>query len=245
MITIKSHFQYSPYPTGILGDFFAPEAFEVLANEYPGKELFKKMDALGEKYSLSEVNNPRAYHKFLASSPAWKSVHKEIKSDGFIASVFEELSRHKVDLKVDDHLPLKFSGIAGILRQLRSGRMPRYITTRFEFSLMPSLGGSILPHTDSTTKLVTIVVFLNKNTEWNEAYGGDFAICRPRDESNSFNLGNTYVDFEDVDQVARIPLIPNTGSLFIKTYDSWHCVFPMKGKEGLDRKTITINLELA
>src|SRR3546814_8852602 len=42
------------------------------------------------------------------------------------------------------------------------------LRARFEFSSMPITGGSIRPHTDATSKLVTMVIPMLRDGEWQD-----------------------------------------------------------------------------
>ena len=56
MINLDSEFYYDPYPTGVIKNTFSPDIFDDLSDSFPPIKLFKKMDNLGSKYSLSEIN---------------------------------------------------------------------------------------------------------------------------------------------------------------------------------------------
>ena len=244
MFNLDSEFFYDPYPTGVIQNIFSSDVFDNLSDSFPPIELFKKMDNLGSKYSLSELNNRKEYHQFIKSKPVWTSIYREIKKGNFIKHVIDELLRHNVNLMVKHYLPFRHAGIKGLVWQMKNGKLPRHISARFEFSAMPAGGGSIFPHTDHVSKLATIVIFMNKPGELADVDGGGLSICAPKEKVNTFNLENRWVDFSDVEQHFYIPPKPNTGSLFVKTYDSLHCVMPISGPNGVLRKTLTINLEL-
>jgi hypothetical protein len=55
---------------------------------------------------------------------------------------------------------------------------------------------------------------------------------------------NHYLDFDDVEQLKTFPFVPNQCLVFIKTNNSWHAVWPMRGNDkSVLRKTLTINIE--
>src|SRR3546814_14145884 len=62
------------------------------------------------------------------------------------------------------------------------------LRARFEFSSMPITGGSIRPHTDATSKLVTMVIPMLRDGEWQDDYGGGTSVVWPKDRSRTFNL---------------------------------------------------------
>ena len=64
--------------------------------------------------------------------------------------------------------------------------------------MMSADEGHILPHTDSAHKLVTIVIPILKEDEWNKNWGGDTSILEPIDEKMNFNMINKYLKFNEV-----------------------------------------------
>ena len=129
---------------------------------------------------------------------------------------------------------------------LRGRRAPGYVPleARFEFSALPADGGNLPPHTDAPTKIVTMIVSILEDGEWDEAYGGGTDVNWPKDEtqdlqpdepgrraSTRWRCSHTY------------PFTPNQCVLFVKTFNSWHSVAPMHGPPGKLRRTLTINIE--
>ena len=122
-------------------------------------------------------------------------------------------------------------------------QFPKY-KARFEFSAMPITGGNILPHTDSIRKSVTLVVPILHQDEWDESWGGGTSIVRPKDPTRLFNRTNAYMDFDEVETVKTFPFVPNQCLIFVKTYNSWHAVWPMTGSDkSILRRTLTINID--
>ena len=114
-------------------------------------------------------------------------------------------------------------------------------STRFEFAAMPADGGMIAPHTDISSKAVTLVFSMLWPGEWNPAFGGGLDVLQPVEDDglesykaplSAFKVAHTY-EYE-----------PNQCVIFVKTDNSWHSVGPMTGKGSpLMRRTITLNIE--
>ena len=62
--------------------------------------------------------------------------------------------------------------------------------------------------------------------------------------TKQFNRANAYLDFDEVTPVKSFPFGPNQAIVFVKTFNSWHAVWPMQGSDpALLRRTLTINIE--
>jgi hypothetical protein len=237
-----AHFRYEPYPIGIIRNIFEPSLYERLVDTFPPIELFHFMQYHGDKWSLSEVNNPALYYKFLRSSPDWNRLFNEVKSKNFIDQVLEALVQSKIDLG------LSTSARTGALRKLKDRLLGRKssssgLRARFEFSMMSADAGNIRPHTDSPQKHITLVVSMVRPGEWDQAWGGGTDLMRPLDPSENFNLLNRYLEFDQVETIETMAYEPNQCVIFIKTFNSLHAVKPMTGPRHAMRRTLTINIE--
>jgi hypothetical protein len=118
------------------------------------------------------------------------------------------------------------------------------LSARFEFSMLPADGGSVIPHTDAPGKLITLVVSMVKEGEWNPAFGGGTEVNRPKDTRLAYNELNRQAEFDQVEALDCYEFTPNQVVVFVKTFNSWHCVRPMTGHGSpAMRKTLTINIE--
>lgn len=238
----KARFEYDPYPVCYTDEVFEPSVYQQLVAQYPDKELFEYKPELGNKYSLSEVNNPEKYAAFIRSNPLWAQFHAYIKSDAFIHNTLAYLKTQNIDLgfkkiKIVSGKKSRHASPLSLLTRTTE------LSARFEFSMMGADGGSIRPHTDAPNKLITLVVSMLGDEEWNPAWGGGTEIVWPKDPCKTYNHINGYLPFDEVDVLRAFPFVPNQCVLFIKTYDSWHAVTPLRGPAGALRKTLTINIE--
>jgi hypothetical protein len=118
------------------------------------------------------------------------------------------------------------------------------LRARFEFSALTIAGGSIRPHTDDPAKIVTMVISMVREDEWQPTWGGGTSVVWPIDATKSFNPGNRYLDFDEVRTLKTFPFQPNQCIVFIKTPSSWHMVAPLTGEDpAILRRTLTINIE--
>src|SRR5437870_2768107 len=144
----NAQFQYDPYPIGRIHPILDENFYHELASSFPPAELFVYKASLGHKYSLSEVNNREKYEEYVNSIGAWRKFHRYLKSKDFIFAVIKALCEHSIDLGLptaEPSIPVQLrSVISGIRRGRLALRTPR-LSSRFEFSMLPSAGGCIKP----------------------------------------------------------------------------------------------------
>ena len=239
-------FDYEPFPIGLARPAIEPGLYRELVETFPTLEDFRSKEEKGVKYSLSAHNNRRRYFAHLKRNPAWQRFYDFVKSPDFIAGAFEMLRGHNIDLGIGD-TSLAERMTQRVKAWRKGAPLPHFpkLSARFEFSAMPVTGGSIRPHTDNPSKVITMVVAILEQDEWDEeALGGGTSIVWPKDRKRAFNQMNGYLDFDEVDCVRTFPFQPNQCLCFIKTYNSWHAVWPMTGQDPTKlRRTLTINIE--
>lgn len=238
-------FRYEPFPIGLAKPVMDEGLYGELVASYPEKEHFVYLPKIGHKYTLSERFNPKDYASFIKSNNTWRKFHQWIKSDKFIFEVLSTLKEHFLDLGYADR-----AGDTPLFKTLYDRVRRRHrldtakLTSRFEFSMLPADGGSVIPHTDSPSKIVTLVVSIVQDGEWVPSFGGGTDVNRPVDTRHSFNRLNKQLSFEEMEVIDTFDFTPNQAVIFVKTFNSWHSVRPMSG-EGSDamRRTLTINIE--
>jgi hypothetical protein len=239
-------FRYEPYPIGLARPLMDGAAYRELLDNYPDHSLFQFIAKQGNKFSLSEKNNPREYEKFVRSNAVWRDFRKWIKSESFIVGIAEALRAQGIDLGYAGAWPLR-RRLRKMARSLMRGRLdagPPNLSARFEFSMLPADGGTVVPHTDAPGKVVTIVVSMVADGEWDPAWGGGTDVNRFKDAQRGFNWANRQASFDEVEVIDTFDFLPNQAVLFIKTFNSWHSVRTMTepGSKAM-RRTLTINIE--
>ena len=240
-------FRYEPYPIGFIKPVLEEDFYGALVDSFPPLELFEFKPEFGNKYTLSEKFHADQYHDYIAKHAPWRELHAWVKSEAFFRSVDEMLRTNYIDLDIER---AHFAGStvwAWRLRELAKARWPRgdlALRSRFEFSMLPADGGYVTPHTDTPRKIITLVVSMVKNGEWRPEFGGGTEVNRAKNIRYAFNLTNRYMTFEEAEPLHAFEFGPNQCVVFVKTFNSLHCVRPMTvtGSEAM-RRTLTINIE--
>ena len=242
--------RYEPFPIGLAKPAMEEGTYKELVANFPPMELFDNyadMGKPGSKFVLSEKENLPVYKQFLQSNATWREFYDWVKSDAFVYGIMDMLREHDIDLGYSYISPTR--RLTRRLKDLAQGRHRRQLPplkSRFEFSALPADGGHLTPHTDAPTKVVTLIVSMAKEGEWNPAFGGGTDVNKPRDEKNMYNYFNKLAPFDEMEVLHTYPFQPNQAIIFIKTFNSWHSVRPMTGKGSKAmRKTLTINIEPA
>lgn len=245
-------FIYDPYPIGIAQTVFDKSYYNELVESFPPQELFEFKASLGNKYSLSEINNANNYHKYVHSCKPWHDFYTHIKREEFAYEVLEMLCAHNIDLGLrraqaataTTPATTSMRQLLGNFRRREPLLSTPHLSARFEFSMLPADSGFIKPHTDSPQKIVTLVMSIMRDGEWNPAYGGSTEVLKPTDITKNFNHVNKYLEFNEVETVTAFECQPNHCVIFVKTFNSLHAVRSMTGHgSNLMRKTLTINIE--
>jgi hypothetical protein len=234
--------RYEPFPYGIASPLFDEDLYRELVASFPAREYFG-LNRINVKYVLSERVNRRRYRAFLRSTPIWREFHRWIKSDEFIRGVLNQLALRHVDLGYRQR-----PGLTRLARRILFGLSGRrdYRTSlgsRFEFSMLPADGGMVIPHTDSPSKVVTMVLPMVAEGEWDGSLGGNTDINVPTVDRLRYNAKNGKGDFDEMAIAESLAFEANRALVFVRTYNSWHSVRPMTARESSAfRRTVTVTL---
>lgn len=238
--------RYLPFPIGLIKPVMDQTFYARLIQDFPSIEHFVHVEEFGNKYSLSEKFNAKKYTEIVKNHPTWQEFHHWVKSRNFLHETLNALRLHHIDLGVSPDITLS-TQIGRILRaffRTRSTRIPHRLRSRFEFAMLPAAGGNVLPHTDSPGKIITFVISIVRDGEWNQNHGGGTDVNQPVRVELLFNQKNRQARFEDMEILDTYEFTPNQAVVFVKTFNSWHSVRPMAGTDTLAmRKTLTINIE--
>jgi hypothetical protein len=238
-------FRYEPFPIGQMRPAVDEAVYQEMLDAWPDRDLFEHKPNLGHKWTLSKTCNGENYQKFVRTASIWSRFDRWITSPEFIDTIMVSLNDRHLDLGYRPGISRRKQAIKNLKALLRgrpSNRGMR-LAGSWEFQMIPADGGYLLPHTDAPSKIVTMTLSMVREGEWDTACGGGLDINRPKRKDLAFNQLNTQADFKDMEVLDTFEFLPNTGVIFIKTFNSWHSVRPIQGsEEGPMRRNLVINI---
>jgi hypothetical protein len=223
-----------------------PTLYRALVAAWPPLELFHDTGKHGRKLALSAKNNGAKFQRFVRATPVWREFFGYLRSDEFIFGTFDMLRQHNIDLGISAKSHSFGRRLAICLAHLAQGCLPATppaLSSRLEFSALSADGGELLPHTDTQKKIVTFVVSMLGEDEWNPAYGGGTEVLKTRDARLNYNDLNRQLPWEQVETLKTFEYRPNQALVFVKTFNSLHGVRRMTGNDSkVWRRTLTLNI---
>ena len=237
--------RYEPFPIGQMCPAVDEDVYEEMLDHWPAQELFEYKPDIGNKWGLSTRFHGKQYRDFVRTTPIWSRFDRWIKSTEFIDAIMGSLSDRNLDLGYRPGITRGKQTIKNLKALLRGRPANRGVRLAgsWEFQMMPPNGGCILPHTDAASKIVTMTLSMTRKGEWDTAHGGGLDLNHPKREDLMFNQLNKRADFKEMEILDTFEFLPNTGIVFIKTFNSWHSVRPMQGPaDGPMRRNLVINV---
>ncbi len=243
----KVEMRYEPYPLAVLRPALEPGHYKRLADSFPDESLFGTLPKFPYKLSLSEKWAPDNYARFLRENREWNGFHSWVKSDDFIRKTVDFLKDNYVDLPLSEAFETSSQKMKRFFKSLKRGNLPSRgvrLRSRFEFSSLRADGGRVEPHTDAARKVITLVLSMIKDGEWDTSFGGGLDVNRAKDSRYEYNWQNKMVPWDQAEVVGTVPFVPNQCTVFVKTHNSLHSVREMtqKGSKAL-RKSVTVVIE--
>lgn len=202
----------------------------VVFDEFLNKEVYNKIKA----------NFPQANYQLMKGNNFKYQIHSHAKNDN--NNVFEKVINEKVILRdFYNYLQTKefYGTICEFFPILHDARIKH---TNLEFSYLPANGGFILPHTDTSKKLVTIVIYFPFN--WQKEWGGEFcAHSHSNKEIEDFtDLSMGKIEYSDLTDIYCPEFVDNRGVVMQRSNKSIHSVKKISGPEGVFRTSLTMNI---
>lgn len=239
----KSQFFYDPFPHCILNDFLDKGVYDNICKEYPSLNYFEELQGKDDnnkfkKYRFS--NNHRqlkSFNNFINSTNFIKKLYKYLSSEKFIFSLDNFLKKNHVDLRLAEKKSNFITNIKNFIFKKKK--------IDFEFSLIPTDNGFILPHTDGSEKLISFVIPVIDNKEILKVKNLGTKIFKAVDDEYKFNFFNKTVPLNKAEEVKELPFRDNQMTLHLKTFNSLHGVGPIKNfsQKEIFRKSITVFIE--
>ncbi len=236
----------SPFTVFFISDLFPDNFLQSLAREFPPSEFFQE-DVKSKKRFGDHTQ--QVFEEFILNSLEYQLFIEKITSHNFVTSVLYTLSDVKElkFLKIHDSTISKKSSREFVIRKKSLFAKKFKITIGYEFSVM-NHGSLLPPHTDSASKLLSIMVFLPSQSDIdnNLGNGSGTQFWMSKHGSNalsnwnsvSLNESDTKAFYETHECFLQSPFTINEHFGFCKSDVSWHSVQTVS--EEFSRKSINI-----
>lgn len=196
---------------------------------------------------LSDPFDVRVYDDFLPEAQ-YKVLESTFPTHGFrkLGGIGDKLHLNRSHAEFDDFLE-KNSIWRDFVSWCQDGSLEACVretidigkitSFRFEFSILPSAGGFIYPHPDTRKKRATVVFYFPPPL-WRKEWGGGFEILTV-DEKTARPGKATW---DEVQTFKVVDYLANRCVMMKKTHLSFHCVRPIGGPPGFQRRSVTVNL---
>ncbi len=227
---------YEPFPHALYENVFDLSFYEKICDEFPSDQKFDNFDfdkqnkLKQKKFSLND-NHP-LFRNILKNKKNINDLYNYLSNQKFKSLILDLLHKNHIKLSRNQ---FKQSFLKKIYQKLTKSKK-----FGFEFSMISTDGGFIKPHTDGADKLVSFVIPIVKNNDFENIPNSGTDILRPIQDKYKYNFLNETVPFEATEVVRKIPFNKNQIFLFIKTHNSLHSVGPMvnPAEKSLMRKSI-------
>lgn len=242
--------EVDPYFSLATVENFLPQTYyDELSAKFPPKEACKVFDSYQNKHALGTKATPLEFWDYVEKNPVWKPLIHAFQSpellqdwQGFWGGTHKAWVAYS-----EERNPLR-----QFLNAVSGGWKKQPVDIQFEFSMLQA-GDFLLPHSDSTRKILSILLnFPDKR--WKPEYGGDTLFFKPKTHDYASRWSKVInkipedrvEEFKSENEVAfRAPFIPNILVAFAKSDLSFHEVEPIRCPPGMTRNSFIINVSKA
>ena len=196
--------------------------YKDLSTTYPDSNLFSDHNDFAKSLTDESDN----FSNFIEKNNKWKNFIEELNSRAFAEDLIKLFNLKNVYFSKNSwkkNIPLF-----------------KKVKLSFRFNISEE-GGFSLPHTDSSRKLVSMVLFF-VDKSWSEKNGGQVLLYKPNNPVYENNWRNKRINKVNLDVIKTIIPSPNKIYGFKKTKNSYHSVEPIKQINSISRKVLMINL---
>jgi Rps23 Pro-64 3,4-dihydroxylase Tpa1-like proline 4-hydroxylase len=224
-------------------DNYLPEEFYLaLLERFPNDSYFVQEASVGNKRSFSSRRGrtPQVFHDFCVNYPLWRELFDCLTSEAFVSDLNRLVRRGLVSAR--GWRGLKSWRLAEKVSSGIYSKLVQPVEIAFEFSRLDP-GAYILPHTDGTKKLVSLLLYF-PDPKWQESFGGHTEFYRPKDPSLEKNWANRQASFLEMITFTVNTFVPNRLVGFIKSTNSYHGVPPIACPDYMTRNSLNINVNI-
>ena len=232
----------SPCVIFCLSEMFETPHLQRCFEEFPLDKALYKSDQNG-KHRVEHFSREMA--KIHALSDVWRSTFKRLASDD-VLQMLSKLERAEGSME-NSYAWEALNPLSNFIN--RYAKQKTLVRQSLEFSLL-SDGASLVPHTDSRNKLITMMMYFPEPQQENRRnLGTTFHDFSPAKKSGYENFDNHHYTAErfpdfyaDHDAFFQTSFVSGKAYGFMKNAHSWHSVTPISLKDGEHRRSLNINV---
>jgi hypothetical protein len=230
----KFNVSTDPFVYGFVDDFLPTPLYERMESDFPAPD---------EIPGLQRQGNGKQYRKYWSGEPTgalaklpevWRDWIEFLFSDRFL----DDCGQWSREFLTTYRKPASNSGLLKLLGD-RPGLRHWEVELDCEFSMLPR-EALLLPHTDSTDKVLTFVLYFPQH-DWRDEWGGGTQVYRPLEDRYNTNWSNSRVPRSRTDLVFDSEFRPNRLFFFAKSANSWHGVKPIECPEAVLRRSFNFD----
>ena len=228
-------------------NFLDANTYEFINKSFPkiDNEKFKNYDLKKYNYKYTINSTDDYYKKLIDSDESLRLVHNSIFSKKFFNYFYKNLKNtillsRSTDLRFVFKLfrPKTLNFSENYFKNFFFTYIRRHIEYSFVFN-----GGFVAPHTDSRSKMLSLILFFPEGREGEKDLGTTFW------DSNKKNLKNQHLNHQDdikefkekSDILTKLEFKKYDLYGFIRTSQSWHSVEPFNLGKDYIRRSVIIN----
>lgn len=226
----KFNVSSDPFVYGYADDFLPPALYERLESCFPSPN---------ELLDLRQKGSGKQFRKYWRGDPAdelakvpepWRRWIEFIYSDRFL----DDCGSWSRDFLTPHRKAAKDLGLLKLLGD-RPAIGDWKVELNCEFSMLPR-DALLLPHTDSTDKVLTFMLYFPQD-HWSADWGGGTQVYRPLDEKYDSNWSNSRLPRSQTELVFDSEFRANRLFFFVKSANSWHGVKPIECPSEIVRRS--------
>jgi len=224
-----------PFPYGWIDGFLDDDHYRSLEQAFVSPDTHPELDVLGKGKKRILFHVPPVPAELGVIEPVWRTFLEGLSAPAYRAHCLAWLA----DLLPLNRMP---EGPYRDLARLRGALRPDQVEFQCEFSGMDG-GVHLPPHTDSTDKLISFVLYFAP-TDWREEWGGATETYRPKDSTHARNWSNFLLQRDQMEVVGKSVFRANRLFFFVKTENSWHGLAPIDLAASSSRRSFNFSLRI-
>ena len=241
--------QKKPYFIFEIENFLSDDQYTILNSNFPSPSNKNMLFDEGKKFSFHSRSD---YYLEQKNNDCIKLL-ENIFDEKFFLNIYKDLKKEIIKSRVSNvkqlYVFLRKIKISNdkINKNMLQKLLYSYLRYSFQFSYMGK-NSYIKPHTDSRTKLISLMLYFPSNEMEGKPLGTTFYHCEDKDflniAPNYFLKDNNQYFKDNFSEVLTFPFKKRNLYGFIKSDVSWHSVKNLDIGTDQIRKSINININI-